>query len=136
MSLLSRCLGLGGRFKPVKPGHRLFPILVTPTAITCLACAAPAHRIQSPSDTVRGESAPFGYDVRADFLAFDPQYRDRINKYKDELDRLQQEMTNQARAGRKTTCLRQIFVEAHWLVYYTANYEKIDKRINDLRDML
>ncbi len=78
----------------------------------------------------------FGYDPAADFRAYDPQYRPKINKCKDELEQLRQEMFRQAKSGRKTPCARQIYVEAHWLVQYTANFDRIEKRLQALRDLL
>lgn len=78
----------------------------------------------------------YGYDTTPDFRAFDPQYRDRINRYKDEIEKLRQEMYRQAKDGRKTRCCRQLFVEAHWLTQYTAHYDQIEARIAELRAML
>ena len=97
-----------------------------------------AHAQQSdPTPKTRAEKrAVFGYNTSADFRAFDPQYRTKINKYKDEIEALRQEMFRQASAGRKTPCCRQIFVEAQWLILYTAQYDKIEQRLTDLRTML
>lgn len=90
-----------------------------------------------PAPATRAEKlAVFGYDTSADFRAFDPQYRQKINVYKDELETLRQEMFQQAGKGRKTPCCRQIFVEAHWLIQYTAQYSRIEQRLKDLRTML
>lgn len=78
----------------------------------------------------------FGYDTRDDFAAFDPHYRDRHDQLSKALDRVQAEMIRQQRAGRKTFCTRQVFLEARWLVYYTDDYQKASTRIEDLRRML
>jgi hypothetical protein len=78
----------------------------------------------------------FGYDPAADFRAYDPQYRAKINRYKDELEQLRLEMYRQAKSGRKTPCSRQIYVETHWLIQYTAHFDRIEKRMQDLRTML
>ena len=61
----------------------------------------------------RGESrSVFGYDPTADFIAFDPQYREKHNQYVGELESLQKELARQAANGRATPCSRQIFLEA------------------------
>lgn len=78
----------------------------------------------------------YGYDRRADFLAFDPNYRDAHDKFSRELDALQADMIRQQRAGRKTFCTRQIFLEARWLVYHTADNARIRRRLDDLRTIL
>src|SRR5689334_8039943 len=93
---------------------------------------------QQPIDgRVRREKmALFGYDSTADYRAFNPSHRDRINEYKKELERLRQEVFAKAERGRKTPCSRQILVEAHWLIHYTADYNRIERRLKDLREML
>ena len=60
----------------------------------------------------------------------------KINKYKDEIEQLRQEMFRQAKSGRKTPCARQIYVEAQWLIHYTADFDRIEKRLQALRDLL
>src|SRR5579871_194102 len=82
-----------------------------------------------PQPLTRSEAwSVFGYDPTPDFRTYDPQYRTKINQYKDEMERLRQEMYRQAKAGRKTPCARQIYVEAQWLVQYTADFDRIEKR--------
>ena len=49
----------------------------------------------------------FGYDPTADFIAFDPQYREKHNKYVAELEALQTELARQDANGRATPCSRQ-----------------------------
>lgn len=102
---------------------------------------APSGHAQEPPPTVpklsRSEAwSVFGYDPSPDFVAFAPEYRSRINVYKDEIDRLRQEMFRQASAGRKTHCAREVFVEAQWLIHYTADFSRIEKRQQALRDIL
>ena len=85
----------------------------------------------------RGESrSVFGYDPTTDFIAFDPQYREKHNKYVGELEALQKELARQAANGRATPCSRQIFLEARWLTFYSAQWDQMDRRIRDLREML
>jgi hypothetical protein len=78
----------------------------------------------------------FGYDARPDFAAFDPHYRHMHDRFSKELDVLQADMIRQQRSGRKTFCSRQIFLECRWLVYHTADYQKTQQRLDDLRRVL
>ncbi len=78
----------------------------------------------------------FGYDTRKDFVAFDPNYPAAHHALSTELDGLQADMIRQQRAGRKTYCSRQVFLESHWLVYSTCRYAQARERLNELRQML
>ena len=91
----------------------------------------------SAQPLTRGESRNvFGYDPTPDFIAFDPDYRAKHAKYAQELRELQLELARQAANGRATPCSRQIFLEARWLVYYSAHWDHIERRLRDLREML
>jgi len=105
------------------------------------ACIPASGRAANPPTPVpamsRGESRNvFGYDPTADFVAFDPQYGEKHRKYASELRELQLELARQTTKGRATPCSRQIFLEARWLVYYSAHWDRIDRRLRDLREML
>ena len=69
-------------------------------------------------------------------MTFDPQYRQKRAKYVDELRALQLELARQTGRGRATPCSRQIFLEARWLVFYSAHWERIERRLSDLRQIL
>jgi hypothetical protein len=118
---------------------RLVVVLISVSVATALLSTFTHAQTSPPQVSPRSRSeawSVFGYDPSADFRAFDPQYRDKINRYKDELERLRQEMFHQASAGRKTPCARQVYVEAKWLIQYTADFDRIDKRLQALRDLL
>lgn len=103
-------------------------------AAVVLALAA-LVRAQAPP--TRGESrSVYGYDPTADFVAFDPQYLRKHARYVRELRELQLELARQNAAGRATPCSRQIFLEARWLVFYSAHWDRIEKRLKDLRELL
>jgi hypothetical protein len=116
--------------------HLLFATMLLTYAVTDQAVTAQDRASTGKPLSRSAAWSVFGYDPGPDFIAHDPQYRNRINRYKDELEQLRQEMFRQAKAGRKTPCARQIFVEANWLVHYTADYDRIAKRLEDLRTML
>ena len=88
------------------------------------------------SETRAASRNVFGYDPTADFVAFDSQYRAKHAKYADELRQLQLELATQTAKGRATPCSRQIFLEARWLVFYSARWEEMESRLRDLREML
>ena len=77
-------------------------------------------------NTARAESrSVFGYDPRADFIAFDPDYPAKHAQSVSELERLQQELAEKAAKGRATPCSRQLFLEARWLTFYSALWDQI-----------
>jgi hypothetical protein len=89
------------------------------------------------AQTTRGQSrAVFGYDTGPDFIEYEPGYRELRRTYSAELGELQLELAQQTRAGRATPCSRQIFLEARWLTYYSARFDRIRQRLDDLRAML
>jgi hypothetical protein len=109
--------------------------------IAFFAVSLAAHSVAADqtnfSSSARGQSRNiFGYDPTPDFLAFDSQYRQKHGKYADELRELQLELARQAAKGRATPCSRQIFLEARWLVFYSAQWDRIERRLRDLREML
>ena len=94
-------------------------------------------RGQTTAAVSRGESRNvWGYDPTDDFIAFDRDYRAKHAKYAEELRALQLELARQAAAGRATPCSRQIFLEARWLTFYSAHWERIEKKLGELREML
>jgi hypothetical protein len=78
----------------------------------------------------------FGYDPRPDFRAFDPQYRDKKHAASERLHKLQAQMIDQQRKGRKTPCTRQVFMEARWLVQDTADWPRIGRVLDDFEARL
>jgi hypothetical protein len=89
------------------------------------------------SSVERGASRNvFGYDPTPEFIKFDPAYRQKHGRYADELRELQLELARQTAKGRPTPCSRQIFLEARWLVSYSAHWDQIERRLRDLREML
>jgi hypothetical protein len=109
----------------------------SPIFILVLIAAAPMFSIAADAPaTSRSDLYRFGYDARPDFAAHAPDYREAHDRFSKELDALQAEMIRQQRAGRKTFCTRQIFLECRWLVYYTDDRPRIGRRLDDLRHVL
>jgi hypothetical protein len=85
----------------------------------------------------RGKSrAVFGYDTGPEFVEYEPRYWELRRKFSADLEELQLELAKQTRAGRATPCSRQIFLEVRWLTHYSAHFDRIERRMNDLRGML
>src|SRR5947209_11173612 len=78
----------------------------------------------------------FGCDPTPEFIKFDPEYPQKHRLYAQQLRELQLELARQAVKGRATPCSRQIFLEARWLVFYSAHWDRIQRRLGDLRNML
>src|SRR5262245_2399740 len=96
-----------------------------------------AAESQPFSPVQRGASRNiFGYDPTSDFLKLDPEYPQKHRQYAQQLRELQLELARQASKGRPTPCSRQLFLEARWLVYYSAHWERIERRLNALAEML
>jgi hypothetical protein len=112
---------------------RTVTFLLAALVIADFAVAGETNLLSSARGQSRGI---FGYDPRPDFLALDPQYLQKHAKYASELDELQLELARQNAKGRATPCSRQIFLEARWLVYYSAQWTRIERRLRDLREML
>src|SRR5579872_2318238 len=78
----------------------------------------------------------FGYDPTPEFMKFDHGFRQKHARFADELRELQLELARQTTNGRPTPCSRQLFLEARWLVLYSADWERLERRLRDLREML
>src|SRR5882672_9819127 len=117
--------------------RKLAGLLVCSLGFGFCAGAADANTNRAPpmSSTARGQSrSVYGYDPTADFLAFDPEYRQKHSRYARDLRELQLELARQAAKGRATPCSRQLFLEARWLVFCSAHWDKMERRLQDLRE--
>ena len=87
-----------------------------------------------PSD----KKAPrdFGYDPRADFIAFNPQYRELKRKYANQWDELKEILVAEERRGRATPCARQAQAEAKYYLYCTADFDRAAEELARLRTIL
>ena len=60
--------------------------------LSAIPLFAPPVRAQSLVSSAQRSAAwsAYGYDPAPDFIAYDPQYRDKISRYKDQLESLRQ----------------------------------------------
>src|SRR5437868_3750263 len=101
---------VGSRQREVRMAH-LARVALTLHLLSRIAAA----------DTGEDKLFAFGYDAHQDFAAYDPHYRDEHDKLSKELESLHADLIRQQKAGRKTYCSRQVYLECRWLVYYTAD---------------
>ncbi len=106
------------------------------TGLSVISLALAARSAEMTAEQRGASRAKFGYDARPDFIAFDPEYPERHRQCVKELEELQQELARQAAAGRATPCSRQLFLEARWLTFYSADWNRIQDRLAVLRAML
>jgi hypothetical protein len=97
-------------------------------------CGAEASQPLSSAER-RASRNVFGYDPTPDFIKFDPEYRQKHARHVAQLRELQLELARQTANGRPTPCSRQIFLEVRWLVFYSAHWDRIERRLTDLREM-
>jgi hypothetical protein len=99
-----------------------------------LAAARPSLAVDS-LDRVKSRDV-FGYDPKEEFRQYDPDYPAKHHRYVEQLETLQRELALLSSKGRATPCSRQLFLEARWLVFYSAHWAEIEERLAALRDML
>jgi hypothetical protein len=79
---------------------------------------------------------PIGYEPAPDFVAFNPEYRQLKRKYRDRMEALRDRFRESEAGGREMNCSRQVLLEARWLLHYTADFPRLERRLADLRAML
>ena len=91
---------------------------------------APAVDLGPRPPTIVGDAARERIDAL--FARYDPDYAVEHARREARLDALGAELFERSLAGHDTRCSRQIFVEAKWLVGYTAWWPRIDARLDEL----
>jgi len=82
--------------------------------------------------TIVGDAARERIDAL--LARYDPAYPEEHPRREARLDRLGAELFERTLAGADTRCSRQIFVEAKWLVGYTAWWPRINARLDELEN--
>ena len=74
-----------------------------------------------------------GADLRqmidAQFHQFDPNYSEDATKRQKELHRLSDKLAAAEAAGLHLHCSQQLFLEAKWLLNYTAFWDRLDEKL-------
>ena len=96
-----------------------------------------------PAKLASGDTGPtsaldldIGTLKRWDFLAFDPEYDSNRALREARLDELEARLFEAQAAGNAIACSNQIFIEAQWLLHYTADWPRLDRRLDDLATSL
>ena len=104
--------------------------------VTAFCCAAETGPPTNAVSSAATERTDFGYDPRADFIAFNPQYRELKRKYAREWDELKEKLVAEERRGRATPCARQAQAEAKYYLYCTADFTRAAEELARLRTIL
>ncbi len=71
--------------------------------------------------------------IQQEFLKFDPQYLEKRKLYETDLTQLAGEIARAEAAGRDMHCSQQIYLEAKWLIHYSAYWDRIEDKLDRLR---
>ena len=81
-----------------------------------------------------------GSEIRAiilkDFIRFDPQYAAHRQRFGNRLDHLAKRLAAVQTEGNEMECSNQIYLEAKWFYHYTAYWDRLEKRLDDLANSL
>lgn len=95
-----------------------------------LICSTGMHAQIPKADLERSEM------IRADMIAFNPQYREMVAPRRKELNALIVEVNQREAEGKVVTCSHQIALETRYLLGYTADFSHVDRRLADLKESL
>lgn len=104
--------------------HALLPIVA-------LLCTVRPGSAQAPVNDLHRNA-----EIRSDMAAFDPHYKELMAKRRLTLMRLEKRVYEQEAQDRKVICSHQILTETRWLMGYTADFKRIDQRLDDLKESL
>lgn len=99
--------------------------------IVALLCAVQPGSAQAPANDLHRNT-----NIRADMAVFDPHYKALMAQRRLTLIPLEKRVSEEEAQGRKVTCSYQILTETRWLMGYTADFRRIDKRLDDLKESL
>jgi hypothetical protein len=109
--------------------------LVVFALAVCLGTAPAGMSIADLPDPNEATFRP-GSEIKAivlkDFTHFDPQYVENRQRSGDRLDHLAKRLAALQGEGNEMTCSNQIYLEAKWLYHYTAYWDRLEKRLDDL----
>lgn len=74
--------------------------------------------------------------IREQMVEYNPRYVQLHAARVPELEKLSAQVFAKEQRGEKAACSHQTLIELHWLLEYTADFPRIDRRLQDLRDSL
>ena len=109
---------------------RLLPVALLLIAGTPLS-AAPAAEPPQPIDL--NDAGPL---IARDFVRYDPNYKTNRQARESKLADLARSFVALQEQGHNMSCSHQIYLEAKWLVEYTADWARTDRRLEALAESL
>ena len=71
-----------------------------------------------------------------EFEAFDPHYQERRQHYAKRLEALETRIAGEQAAGNTLQCSEQLYLEAKWLLGYTANWDALEDKLERIERSL
>ncbi len=102
---------------------------------TLLVLAGVAIFSGSPSAAFADKADMRDVIVR-EFEAFDPNYRERRQHYAERLEALAARIATEQAAGNTLQCSEQMYLEAKWLLGYTANWDALEDKLERIERSL
>jgi hypothetical protein len=102
-------------------------VLLISLGIACHAAELPDH---DGVELVFGDAALSR--IEAQFAVFDPTFKERRDASREVFDRLGRRLFARERQGENLACSRQLFIEAKWLLGYTAWWDRLQQTLDAL----
>src|SRR5262245_56107519 len=96
------------------------------------AADRPAGEFPDPSQAKLLTGSEVKALVQRDFIRFDPNYVEHREWFGRRLDSLGRQLADLQAAGNEMECSNEIYLEAKWLHRYTADWHRLDRRLDDL----
>src|SRR5260221_5301504 len=114
-------------------------IMVAFAVAVCLGIAAAGASFADLPDPNEG-SFRAGSEIRAlilkDFVRFDPQYVAHRQLWGDRLEGMARRLAALQAEGNAMECSNEIYLEAKWFYLYTAYWDRLERRFDDLTKSL
>src|SRR5476651_61363 len=105
-----------------------YPIILLFTTLIFLTTCANAQVLK--------DDAEQDFNKKQEFIAFNPDYTQLLNTRLSRIKTLWIQVFNKESSGRHAECEHQMLGELVWLYAFTADFKKMDARLNDLELLL
>jgi hypothetical protein len=116
--------------------RRMFSFAVTLCLGAIVGIELPAAELPHPGQAKRLSGDQAKALILADFIRFDPHYSENRQRLGDRLNGLGQQLAKLQAAGNEMECSNEIYSEAQWLIHYTADWPRLERRLADLAKSL
>jgi hypothetical protein len=90
-----------------------------------LSVCAPARANENPDDLIRRQ-----------FQIYDPEYQTHREYYEERLKAMSQAIAQAEANGRNLHCSQQMYLEAKWLLLYTAHWDRLEDKLKRIQQSL